>query len=82
MKPEEIAALKALADAATAGPWQSCSSKGLYFVGSEYGPICSVGSYDERNTDFIAAAREAVPALIKHIEEQETIIARLSSIPR
>jgi len=31
---------------------------------------------------FIAASREAIPALIKHIEDLETIIARLSNIPK
>ena len=73
---KDLAELKALAEVATEGPWAACSAKGLYFVSSEYGPICSVGPYDERNTDFIAASREAVPRLIKQVERLEKAIRK------
>ena len=76
MKPEEIAAIGALADAATEGPWIWADSYRLI----SNGIVDVTASVNSRH--FIAASRAAVPALIKHIDELETIIARLSNIPR
>ena len=102
MKPEEIAAIKALADAATPEPWRvtiEAYGDEWWFGGTDEGQaIIKMGDEDEvavmglfrsepnprreASAAFIAAARAAVPRLIKHIEELETIIARLSNIPR
>ena len=84
MKPEEITAIKALADAATEGLWEVKEPRGNRVgIYAQETLIAVVGdALYRQDAAFIAAAREAVPALIKHIDEQETIIARLSSIPR
>jgi len=93
MKPEEIAAIKALTDAATGGKWvcEPNTYAGRVWVqlglDGDMEPLFNVRNklhYEQRGHDaaFVAASREAVPALIKHIDELETIIARLSSIPR
>ena len=89
MKPEEIAAIKALADAATEGPWEMAGAKNDILSPDLDIIACFCDRQDDEgigqadaDVAFIAAAREAVPCLIKHIEDLETIIARLSSIPR
>ena len=76
--------LKALADAATPGPWLTPKEAGgPYKVKILDHEGCQVWPWvEEADMVFAYASREAVPALIKHIEDLETIIARLSSIPR
>ena len=67
---------KALADAATPGPWGMCDG-GQFDLGTirritPDDPICELGGFYEPNTvanaTFIAAAREAIPALIGEVE--------------
>lgn len=76
--PLDLARLKALCDAATRGPWHHRNK-----VGYVYGPECvtaTCGDFHDKelvpfngerwNADaaFIAAARDAVPALLDMIE--------------
>jgi hypothetical protein len=84
MKPEEIAAIKALADAATEGPWLTPKEAGgPYNVEVIDHEGCLVWPWGrEEDMVFAYAAREAVPALLKHIEELELINARLANTGR
>ena len=78
MIPAEIASLRALADAATPGPWRTVESEAdIYTHGGLWsvlaGPAGLENSIAEThrsaaNTAFIAAAREAVPALCDEVE--------------
>lgn len=75
------------ADAATKGPWNQSALAGMYIVadGADYATVASVGEYNtdgsihlafadaEANLDFIAHAREDIPALcatVKHLRAE------------
>lgn len=75
--PEQLAEWKALADAATPGPWWSgecvpADGHALAWLGNMF-VDCNGGqkNYAEPSCDaeFIAASREAIPALIADLEE-------------
>ena len=87
MSPEERAELRALAEAATAGPWEAqvLGSEG-YAVRAEPIPVgkgsmtrrprvarCGHEDWDtdKANAAFIAAARTAVPALLDALDERD-----------
>jgi len=87
MKPEEIAAIKALAEAATAGPWTShhrasdrtsdddecAGGLGLQVDGPP--EAWGKGQFHlAADAAFIAAAREAVPALIADLERARELL--------
>ena len=80
MTQQELDALKALADAATPGPWEhsraynssyvqfySETEKRLLLV-ANVAETSWLNSDDQANAAFIAAAREAVPALLAEVE--------------
>lgn len=62
MTNEELTALDALCSAATPGPWDNGAKGNETIVGSPDAEVC--GTESEADARFIAAAREAVPALI------------------
>lgn len=75
----DLNAIRQQADAATEGPWivmppeTGPDGQGVYHAES-LGPICEVGdpyprgdNHPQENMEFIAAARENVPALLDHI---------------
>ena len=69
MTQAELDALKALADAATPGPWATGDEDGMIYVGNEFDS--DTVAYCGQSLDdaaFIAAARAAVPALIAEVE--------------
>ena len=78
MTQQELDALKALADAATPGPWESELTGGCYTVWGKadamgYDGIVTTDYLNPRlddssNAAFIAAARAAVPALLAEVE--------------
>lgn len=76
MTPKQLAEVEARAVAASPGPWivlpELCGpeGQGVYEMDS-MGPICEVGdpyprgnNHPQQNMEFIAAAREDVPALV------------------
>ena len=76
MTQQELAALKALAEAATPGPWWIegyASMFGVFANNTDEQPetICDLpddSRYSQNNAAFIAATRAAVPALIAEAE--------------
>ena len=86
MTREELAAIKALADAATPGPWSyttvkpyatAPASESVAYVSPEMMFGDSVGGgYVDRVADaaFIAAARTAVPALLAEVERLRALV--------
>lgn len=78
LSPEFLARLRELADAATPGPW--CTDIWEIYQGTEYQPGISewIGetcrgrveglAQDKADASFVAAAREAVPALLAEVE--------------
>lgn len=79
--PVDLDALEALANAATPGPWYGGSyggsiiARGLGAIGTAYGWPCPNGV-------FIAAAREAVPALIAQVRESDRLLSICRDNPR
>ena len=72
MTQAELDALKALADAATPGPWEEVAESGEWWI---TGPdidndfvIDTTNGTKQADCDFIAATRAAVPALIAEVE--------------
>lgn len=66
MTREELAAIKAVADAATPGLY---ADGGLVYTGQGMNAIDCYGAPNaENNAAFIAAARTAVPALLAEVE--------------
>ena len=83
MKPEEIAALKALADAAMPEPWRYATRASpaphivsVHALRAEHmgEPVCELFPGKELTAAFIAASREGVPALIKHLERARELL--------
>ncbi|KPY92247.1 Unknown protein sequence [Pseudomonas tremae] len=78
-KPLDLTHLKALEGAATPGPWlrdygnhveySACGDEG-FEEWQEAGPVMVGGDTPQSNADadFVAAARQAIPALITEIE--------------
>lgn len=75
MKIKELAAL---CDAATPGPWTVEVSDDSTLVTSSHWDI----AFDVSNPDaeFIAAAREAIPALIARVKELEMALPGLDPV--
>lgn len=85
MTPSRLAKIKALADAATEGPWgYTYDGSGDYTVGLAKDPqgdgntIASLYGPVETGTDaaFIAASRTAVPELVAEVERLTALLAR------
>jgi hypothetical protein len=81
---EELAAIKARAEAATRGPWHA--SVGDPPAGDHY-PVTAKNGDDvadcltnnplaRQNAAFIAAARDDVPALVAEVEQLRLALAR------
>ena len=74
MTQQELDALKALADAATPGPWEEVAESGEWWITSASDETASLyvipdtGLTNQADVDFIAAARAAVPALLAEVE--------------
>ena len=72
MTQQELDALKALADAATPGPWVCYYSLSVGATVQQNGRAGWIFRAQEKATredmDFVAAARAAVPALIAEVE--------------
>lgn len=82
--------LEQLAAAATKGPWTfdgralTSPHRGKRFqqVGSVGLEGCQLAQVDRRNGEFIAAARAAVPELVRALREQQAENARLRAVIR
>jgi hypothetical protein len=77
MTPEELAAIKARAAAATPGPWRFTDYEGEPYIAGPGVPtdnyVCDFGWHyngdvPPENPAFIAAARADVPALVAEVE--------------
>ena len=66
MTEEELARIEALANAATPGPWETYGSD-RYGWRVDGPPDTDEGRISEENARFIAAARDAVPALVAEV---------------
>lgn len=66
---------KALADAATPGPWRAQVSLGAATLARESGALLAAGQglFEPQDAAFIAAARSAVPVLISEIERLRAV---------
>ena len=79
--------LRALADAATPGPWEQVNdhreSRVIATGGEHWLWIADTGSVDspqaQNDAEFIAAARTAVPQLLDQLDQAEHRIARLEA---
>lgn len=78
---DERAALKALADAATPGPWKSDGESVSASPGESDSWTCQLFDKHESFMDnhiangaFIAAARTAVPALLAEVEQLRALL--------
>jgi|SRR5690625_2284593 len=86
MTPDRIAELRALADAATSGPWRvrwfpvdTVTGEGGDYVveaGDISGHAEELICYGDWDGDFIAAARTAVPELLAEVERLTTSLDR------
>ncbi|WP_047236915.1 ead/Ea22-like family protein [Chromobacterium subtsugae] len=85
LTPDQLAALRAAAAAATPGPWEYQTSNGWWRVGTTAarcgradGDVVAHGAASPANLEFIAAANPAVVlALLAHIDTQAVRIAEL-----
>ena len=74
MTQQELDALKALADAATPGPWEEVAESGEWWITSASDETASLyvipdtWLMNQADVDFIAASRTAVPALLAEVE--------------
>lgn len=74
MTPEELAHLRALADAASAGPWRfNTQTWGWYNVDD-------IVIQTKADGDFVAAARGAVPRLLDVVASQREELERLRDV--
>ena len=80
--PEQLAQWRALADAATPGPWEATSTWSddgdSYYVAVVDGRalLDTYVSMTDADAAFIAAAREAVPALLAEVERLTAEVRR------
>lgn len=92
--PEQRQQWRALADGATEGPWEAARDRDNWIVGDLWNGLNGMvggfaaggGPQAEADAAFIAAAREAVPALLADLEaaearaeKAEAAIARLEA---
>lgn len=90
MTSEELDALEALANAATPGPWDAGTAFCCPDMGWVDGPnrmVCPVlepakrtHTLDANDAEFIARAREAVPALIAALREARAEVEMLRGV--
>ena len=89
MEPEEKARLRALCEAATPGPWEAwqtveaepvVSVAGRQMFGVVARPNYGREDYGKADAEFIAAAREALPALLA--EDTSTVVDTLRRAAR
>ncbi len=80
----DLQAIKALADAATPGPWEEVAESGEWWI---TGPdiengfvINTTRGITQANADFIAAAREAVPALLAEVERLTAEVGEMDAL--
>jgi hypothetical protein len=82
MTDEELARIEALANAATPGPWEVRAHDDLFAVKGQSGWVASMdadtSAADASNSEFIAAARDAVPALVAEVKR----LRRIESLAR
>ena len=81
MTPEQLAAIRARAEAATPGPWHDDQDGMVY---STCQPGCAVVINDidlaVEDAEFIAHAREDIPALVAEVERLQTELARMRPV--
>ena len=82
MTNDELTTLEALANAATPGPWVE---DGFDCVRAPdfrilYDNSCRDDDNGARNAAFIAAARDAVPALVATVRDRDAEVTRLREI--
>ena len=84
LDPARVAALRALAEAATPGPWELRALSTCYHVldtpsgdGTFQTGCISFDGSGKANAAFIAAARQAVPELLDALRDAEAENARL-----
>ena len=77
---EQLARWRALADAATPGPWEQVAESGEWWISGpdieRHFVIDTTNGVNAQNADFIAAAREAVPALLAEVERLTAEVRR------
>lgn len=81
MTPEELAAIKARAEAATPGPWSyyaSPTSGGYKIQGIEKAWFYEATASTNENADFITHAREDVPALVAEVERLRAALVKIA----
>jgi hypothetical protein len=80
MTDEELARIEALANAATPGPWEVRAHDDLFAVKGQSGWVASMdadtSAADASNSEFIAAARDAVPALVAEVKRFRALLVR------
>ncbi|KQU49266.1 hypothetical protein ASG84_26305 [Rhodococcus sp. Leaf278] len=89
MNGEELAAIEARANAASAGPWQTFTSgvangDHWYVWDNSTGSIAQISSNDGTNeesrqpdAEFIAHARDDIPTLLAAVRERDNAVARV-----
>lgn len=82
MTPDELAAIRERAEAASKGPWKFPNRNWPGVVTGKFGCLWTSGKHDGRinhepDAAFIAHAREDVPALLGHAD---TLQARLDKV--
>ncbi|OZE77191.1 hypothetical protein CH305_18310 [Rhodococcus sp. 15-649-2-2] len=82
MTPGELAAIAARADAATVGPWEVATSRDVYsaVIAPAGGATVGMDFESDANAEFIAHAREDVPALLAVLRERDNTIARVRDV--
>jgi len=87
MTPEELAAIRARAEAATPGPWRGVP--GRYILPDDWNHRytahqviegCIYNPNAENDHAFIAHAREDIPALVAEVERLQAELARLRPV--
>lgn len=73
MTDEELAAIEKRAEAATDSPWVTGSIPWKVWYDGGHGTICDVRSRAE-DRDFIAHARQDVPALLKEVRRLQGLL--------
>lgn len=75
---EQLAEWEALAEGATEGPWHVDDVLGWSIDGASGQYVAEVSGRHDPNAEFIAASREAVPALVAEVRRLREGIARLA----
>ncbi|MBU8739775.1 hypothetical protein [Bacillus licheniformis] len=81
MTKDELEEIRQRSEKATEGPWRigKQSPNGLNNIGT-IGGLLTAQTTDEDDADFIANARQDIPALLDHIAELASDIARMCPI--